>query len=1115
MLPIHTNEVANNDIYITENEDHVIIRWDAVQDWSPYAYSKAVNAELVLYDNNSFKFNYGNQGDTAYGAVIGVAKGDGLTYTASAHNGTNTFKYINTSAWGDVPMGVAAPTVSTVYPTNVTERMAAGIGNLVGPLGEYAERIIEWGTESGVYTNSCSAGTGIQGTFSCTMSNLSPGITYYVRAKATNSAGISYGDEISFRTHSKYVENIIANTYQGGGTAQNWRSTNAAWTYTLPFPFTFYDTDYSQIKISSEGYICLNTSAACTATSVALNATTYGPIIAPMMRDLSTATNANNDIYITQNSDNVVIRWDAVQGTTASAAITFEAVLYDNGAIKFNYGPQSTISGTAIIGVTRGDGTYYTGSIYSAGTTNFNSISTSAWGNYEKIVTKPAATTDQSTNITATAVTANATVTSIGGENVARVIEWGTTSGNYTNSCSAGNGAIGKYSCAMTNLSLNTTYYVRAKVTNSAGTSYGNETTFQTFEIPTEDIITNEYQGGGTAQNWRADNNAWTYTLPFPFKFYDTTYSQIKVSSNGYICLNTTMGCTGYNPTLTSTSYGPFIAPMALNLRTDKNANDIFITEAEDHVIIRWDASQYGYTSRNTTFEAILYDNGAIKFNYGTQTNPFTTTAVVGVSKGDGTYYTASDYNGYTNFNQVDTSAWGDYPVETAIPTVITNPVTNIGTVSAIGNATLDSIGGEAPERIIEWGTETGNYTNTCTAGTGTAGDYYCNITGLDPQTAYFVRAKATNAAGTGYGEETTFTTNPIPDEVTIPDPNADKIEDATTNQYFEVINGTPANAQEVQTNTTVNLTTEDAIVTLPPNTVITQAQENPFTFVNFITQNTSSTTRQQNGLSHAAVKIGVPNTRIAFSNPITITLTVGEAYNDRIMDILYQEDGETQWQQHTPATCTITNGLCTFTTTHATTYTVNGDGTISGANQNDITTDVQDVLSMECAHDDTANDHIVEFGNLTPGTPITATTTCTVTTNSDNGYNLAVKRNDADSTMQRDSDATADLPDAPTWDPTNSGNAQTWSFNDAHLAFTVYDSTATKDTTWWGTGTAQNDANNKYAGFPATFTDIMRHAAYNETATKTQIGYKIDAPTTQKSGTYTGEITYQVTTAP
>ena len=46
------------------------------------------------------------------------------------------------------------------------------------------------------------------------------------------------------------------------------------------------------------------------------------------------------------------------------------------------------------------------------------------------------------------------------------------------------------------------------------------------------------------------------------------------------------------------------------------------------------------------------------------------------------------------------------------------------------------------------------------TDGTGT-GTFTSSITGLTPNTTYYVRAYATNSVGTAYGEELSFTTMP------------------------------------------------------------------------------------------------------------------------------------------------------------------------------------------------------------------------------------------------------------------------------------------------------------------------------------------------------------------
>lgn len=117
---------------------------------------------------------------------------------------------------------------------------------------------------------------------------------------------------------------------------------------------------------------------------------------------------------------------------------------------------------------------------------------------------------------------------------------------------------------------------------------------------------------------------------------------------------------------------------------------------------------------------------------------------------------------------------------------------------------------------------------------------------------------------------------------------------------------------------------------------------------------------------------------------------------------------------------------------------------------------------------------------------------------------------------MDKTTDNTTNITDKANWDPTanaNSGNANT--FTGTGLGFTIYDSTATKNTSWWGTGTTETDANNKYAGFNTAATDIMEHQQYSNTPTTTSVGYKLDVPATQRSGAYDGAITYSATTSP
>jgi hypothetical protein len=439
-------------------------------------------------------------------------------------------------------------------------------------------------------------------------------------------------------------------------------------------------------------------------------------------------------------------------------------------------------------------------------------------------------------------------------------------------------------------------------------------------------------------------------------------------------------------------------------------------------------------------------------------------------------------------------------------PAVSTDPVSNITAVSALGNANIINTGGENPERFIEWGTQSNIYIDQCSANIGLSGSYSCNLTDLQPETAYFVRAKATNSEGTTYGEELSFTT--LPDTVTIINPDGTKMDNTISSNYASLTSGTITATPQVSINT--NLKIQDSIfnITFPQATQITNTDTGNFNFQNFIAQNVSTTVRQEIPNSLAAIKVGVPDTKLTFSQPATLSIDINSSYNNRTLDVFYQNDGETEW--HSQTSCTITAGQCIFQTNHATTYSVNGSGNMVGDTGINLNTDIQEVISLNCGGT------TVNLGNITPGSPVTGNSICTTTTNANGGYALSVKKDNTQETLQKDTEPATTIPDKTPWDPTanaNSGNADTWS--GTGLGFTVYSSSASKNTDWWGTGADLTDTNNKYAGFATDQSNIMIYNDYSETSTQTSIGYKLDVPPTQKSGAYSGNITYQAVTAP
>ena len=97
---------------------------------------------------------------------------------------------------------ITAPTVVTNSATNIEQTQATLNGNLTDMGGDSSCDVwFEWGTSSGSYSYSTApVAKTSTGKFSKTISGLTAQTTYYFRAAAQNSEGISYGSELSFPT---------------------------------------------------------------------------------------------------------------------------------------------------------------------------------------------------------------------------------------------------------------------------------------------------------------------------------------------------------------------------------------------------------------------------------------------------------------------------------------------------------------------------------------------------------------------------------------------------------------------------------------------------------------------------------------------------------------------------------------------------------------------------------------------------------------------------------------------------------------------------------------------------------------------------------------------------
>jgi len=177
------------------------------------------------------------------------------------------------------------------------------------------------------------------------------------------------------RAREYYSQDLIGKVFHGGGMAQGFQSAYDSFAYPLPFDFPYFGEIIpagTPIYISSQGFIDLagDHQWCCSSTEKQ---------IAPCMAELRTdgSAQANEDIYITENPDNLVIRW-AAETPYEEVPVNVELVLYRDGRIQFNYGGGNTFTGYSCywpptIGIFRGDEVYYYLTLYD-GQTNLENV---------------------------------------------------------------------------------------------------------------------------------------------------------------------------------------------------------------------------------------------------------------------------------------------------------------------------------------------------------------------------------------------------------------------------------------------------------------------------------------------------------------------------------------------------------------------------------------------------------------------------------------------------------------------------------------------------------------------------------------------------------------------
>ena len=393
----------------------------------------------------------------------------------------------------------------------------------------------------------------------------------------------------------------------------------------------------------------------------------------------------------------------------------------------------------------------------------------------------PTLTTSSISSITSTSANAGGSISADGGASVsARGLVYGTTSNpTLSNSVLIIGSGVGGFSGSLSGLTPNTTYYIRAYATNSSGTGYGNEISFQTLPVAVPTLITTDASGitqttvttGGTISN---DGGA---TITERGIVYGTstnpTTSNTKVSSGS--------GTGSFSVNITSltpnTTY--FIRSYAINSAGTGYGNNITFQTTVPAVPSLTTRELLNITNSTATGGGSITNDGGSAVSvkgicWSTSPNPTTSNSKTTDGTGTATfasfmtglsasvtyyvraYATNSTGTGYGNQQTFTASSTSN-----TLPVVTSTSVTGLTTVQATFNAEVNSQGGgTVTERGAVWNTN-GNPTvnsNRVPSGSGT-GVYTASITGLSGGSNYYVRAYAINNFGISYGVEIPFTT--------------------------------------------------------------------------------------------------------------------------------------------------------------------------------------------------------------------------------------------------------------------------------------------------------------------------------------------------------------------
>ena len=608
-----------------------------------------------------------------------------------------------------VPMwsGPAFATLTTNVTTSVTNITAISGGNISSDGGTpVTARGICWSTSPNPTVANDTTRNGVgTGSFISNMTGLLGSTTYYVRAYAVNITGVAYGNQITFTTPVP----------------------------TPPSLTTIALSSITSVSVASGGSVVNNGGAPITARGVV---------------------------------------WDTLQNPVVTKNRSI------NGSINNIF--LDTIRGLA------GSRVYYVRSYAtnSAGTAYGNEVS---FTTLTPVV--PTVTINPIDSIKNISARSGGAITSDGGAAIlSKGVVWSTfPNPTISNSRTNDGSGVGPFISQLTGLLGDSVYYVRAYATNATGTGYSTQLNFTAITAvlatvtttPITSITSSSAISGGnvTASGGgiiSARGVVWN-TSPTPtLSHFKTTDGSGTGTFTSNLTSLTPPGTTYYvrayvtnnigtaygnEVTFTSLVVPPTVVTKPVTTITTTSAisgGTISLTGGTPH-------SEKGLVYSTTRNPTIL--NSKISDNIA---GLDWTTNITGLT-GNTKYYVrayainsaGTAYGGLDSFN-----------TSPLVPIIATDPVASITKTTAVSGGNISSDGGSAiTARGIVWN-KTGSPSplvgtdSIRTDASMSIGLYTLNLGNLNSGITYYVRAYATNAVGTAYGNTLTFTTQPVLDTI-------------------------------------------------------------------------------------------------------------------------------------------------------------------------------------------------------------------------------------------------------------------------------------------------------------------------------------------------------------